>query len=139
MTKTPMSAILATALFASLASYAHAGNTFSCPNVNGVEENTIYVDLNKKLAGFFDNDKTTVIPYVGTDFFETHPVQTQFRFEGSDTGGAAGTKMRISFTEMGGRYSASVTFKSGRRDEFTWEANDGCHFDSKVNLELKKR
>lgn len=134
------SLVLAAALFTTFASNAHANiNTFSCPNVNGEEEYTIYVDLNQKLAGFFDNDNTTVIPYVHTDFFETYPLQTRYLFEGKDTGGAARTKMLISFTEMGGRFNASVTLNVGRRDEVTWEAKNGCRPDTSVKLRLRTR
>ena len=39
-----------------------ANQRFSCSNVGDVEEWTIYVDLQKGLAGFFDNDSTVVVP-----------------------------------------------------------------------------
>lgn len=106
--------------------------TYNCSNVGGTAEWTISVDLKKKLAGFFNNDTTVVIPLKYVRSLETRPPQMVYTFEGNDTE-SRGEKMQIRFNET--KLKASVTFSLGRRDEKTLEAKDGCQRDKDVDLE----
>ena len=105
---------------------------FSCGNVGGTDEWTVYVDLNKKLAGFFDNDSTAVVPLINVTLLKSNPPQVVYVFEGQDTGGEQGTKLRITFnsTEM----SADVTFDAGAAKAKTQKSLDGCVVDNQIDL-----
>jgi hypothetical protein len=101
-----------------------APTQYSCSNVGGTEEWTIYVDLKKKEAGFFDNDNTATVPYKKVLFTETLPPQTIWTFEGKDTGGGTGERLRITFNQT--RLTGTVTFNPGTRKERTLKSLDGC-------------
>lgn len=113
---------------------AQAATQFSCSNVGGTEEWTIYVDLEKKLAGFFDNDTTVVVPLKDIHFFDTLPRQTEYVFEGEDESGRNGSRVRIYFNES--EMSASITLNLGERDEFTIDSKNGCKAD-KISIDLE--
>jgi hypothetical protein len=122
---------LCLAFFGVTASAAPA-TKFSCSNVGGTEEWTIYVDLDKKLAGFFDNDSTAVVPFKSMRMLESLPPQMLYTFEGQDAG-SAGKKIRISFNKT--RKSASVTLSLGLSTERTLTSQDGCEVDEGIVLE----
>lgn len=104
---------------------------YSCSNVAGVEEWTIYVDLNKSLAGFFDNDNTAVIRLKNSRFIETVP-QFEYYFEGKDTGGGARERLRITFNLT--KMSASVTFNPGTKKATTKKALNRCVYSPNLDL-----
>ena len=110
-----------------------APSKYICSNVGGTEVWTIYVDLNKKLAGFFDNDNTSTVPLKDIKIFDSRPPQTVYIFEGKDIGGDTNNDtLRISFnvTKMAGH----VTFNPGKWDERTLKALDGCRADKNIDL-----
>ena len=129
--KSTLMLALSLALFGLTANAATA-TKFSCSNVGGTEEWTIYVDLDKNLAGFFDNDSTVVVPLKSMKRLESIPPQMLYTFEGQDTG-SAGEKIRISFNET--RKSAAVTLSLGLRTERRLTSEDGCKVDDDIDLE----
>ena len=80
---------------------------FSCSNVGGVDEHTIYVDLVKNKAGFFDNDSTAVVPMVGKIEIDIALNQVIYIFEGVDTSSDGSERLRINFNRA--TLSGSVT------------------------------
>jgi hypothetical protein len=111
----------------------HAGNTkFSCSNVSGTAEWTIYVDLDKKLAGFFDNDTTVTVPLVNVLSLESNPPQTEYTFEGPDEYVGGKARIRIVFNET--RLTGYVTLIDKRGKSKTARAEDGCEVDSDISL-----
>jgi hypothetical protein len=106
---------------------------FVCGNVGGVEEHRIMVDLERKLASFFDNDTTVVVPFVRKATGVNFDVATIYVFEGEDTAGAPGDQMRIEFDSalMTGR----VTLNLGDSEEETLSAHDGCVADDSIEVE----
>ncbi|MCX6119008.1 MAG: hypothetical protein NT027_15845, partial [Proteobacteria bacterium] len=90
---------------------------FSCDGVAGVDEWVIYLDLEKKLAGFFDNDNTTVIPLVDTLILESNPPQGVYTFNGQDTGGGEFETLKITFNDF--TLASSITFNPNTKDELT--------------------
>lgn len=123
--------VLTVATMVSVASFG-APTKFSCRNVGDVEEWTIYVDLEKKQAGFFDNDSTVKIALKEIKFLETKPPQTLYVFEGKDTNGGEDSKIQITFNRT--KSSASVTLDLGTPSEKTLDALDGCEVDNDVDL-----
>jgi len=111
-------------------------NKFSCGNVGGTEEWTIYVDLNNKLAGFFDNDTTVVVEFKEVKLLKSRPPQRIYLFEGRDTSGGPGEKLRISFNKTS--LKGSVTFINKQGRERTLKALDGC-VPKKIKLERERR
>lgn len=107
-----------------------AARKFACSNVGGTAEWTINVDLDKKKAGFFDNDTWVVVKLVESKLLESLPPQWQHTFEGKD----GKDSLRIVFNET--RLNASVTFlpKAPKRPS-TLVAKDGCKADESVDLE----
>ncbi len=108
-----------------------APTKFSCSNVGGTAEWTVYVDLEQKKAGFFDNDNTAVVPLVNVESLESRPPQMVYTFEGKDTGGGTNEVLQISFNYT--KRKAYVTFnpKPGAK---TLEALDGCVVDNNINF-----
>ena len=106
----------------SIESQATVGqSTYECTNVGGVEEWTIYIDLKKKVAGFFDNDTTEVVPYKEMRFIETLPGQTEYVFERTARGHVR-TRIVFNITRMTGY----VVSHPGAGDEETYTAENGC-------------
>ncbi len=118
--------------FLGVTANAAPATKFSCSNVGGTDEWTIYIDLDKKLAGFFDNDSTAVVPFKSMRSLESIPPQMIYTFEGQDSG-SAGEKIRISFNKT--RKSASVTLSIGLSTERTLTSQDGCEVDEDIDLE----
>ncbi len=108
-----------------------AAAKFSCANVGGTAEWTIYVDLEKKLAGFFDNDTTVTVPLVEITSLESFPPQTEYIFKGSDTAGAESDTLQINFNLT--KKSAFVTFDDGK-EKTTQKSLDGCVVDNNIDL-----
>ncbi|MEK6580083.1 MAG: hypothetical protein AABZ55_12720 [Bdellovibrionota bacterium] len=121
-------ALISMTLFSITTASFAADKTFICNNVGGTEEWTIYIDLGKKAAGFFDNDTTVWIPLKDIVSLESMPPQTLYTFEGKDTGTSGKERISISFNKT--RLSGSVTFHVGRSNEKTLEAKDGCQASS---------
>lgn len=118
---------------ASLSSNAFAEDMkFICERVAGVDEWTIYVDLEKQIAGFFDNDNTTVVPIQGAHVLESNPPQTVYTFEGKDTGSGSDSLV-ITFNQS--KLRASVTFDAGTADAKTRKAKDKCRAFPELELE----
>lgn len=107
---------------------------FSCSNVGDHEEWTIYIDLKKKLAGFFDNDTTAVVKFKETMILESNPSQTVHLFEGKDRVGDPNDQIKITFNET--EKSAHVTLNLDGEIK-TLESIDGCKADSSVNLSIR--
>ena len=84
-------------LFGTNSFAAGAATKFMCSNVGGTAEWTIYVDLNKKVAGFFDNDTTVVVPMTDLVSFDTLPPQWEYTFEGKDANGGKNARIKIIF------------------------------------------
>ncbi|MDZ4663195.1 MAG: hypothetical protein SGJ18_16410 [Pseudomonadota bacterium] len=124
--------IVLLAMGLSLSVHAARNSKFSCGNVGGTDEWTVYVDLDKKLAGFFDNDSTVTIPLVSVRSLESNPPQLEYTFAGLDTSGEVSEKMQITFNST--MMSASVTFNLGTRKVTTEESLDGCVVDNLVDL-----
>lgn len=123
---------LAIFLVMSLGISAQAADTkYSCSNVGGTQEWTVYVDLGKKLAGFFDNDTTVVVPFTKFRLLESVPPQMEYSFEGKDEYLGEG-KLRIVFNKTA--MTAYVVFidKNGKSD--SKDAEDGCVVDKNVDL-----
>lgn len=110
---------------------------FSCSNVGGTEEWTIYVDLKKKLAEFFDNDTTTVVDLKEVKTLKSRPPQELYIFEGEDAGGGDGERLRITFNRTA--LKGSVTFINSRSKERTLKALDGCVANEKITLRKARR
>lgn len=110
---------------------------FSCSNVGGTEEWTIYIDLKKELAGFFDNDTTVVIDLKEAKTLKSRPPQTLYIFEGKDTSGAPGEKLRITFNQTA--LEGKVTFINKKGRERTLKALDGCVANEKITLRKARR
>lgn len=124
------------ALGLSLSAGAQAGDAtkFSCGNVGGIREWKIYVDLDRKVAGFFDGVTTSVVPLKEITFLQARSLQEIFVFEGSDTGGMAGERIQISFNQT--RLRGSVTFHMGKQREESRRASDFCKADRDFEIDL---
>lgn len=111
---------------------AQAADTkFSCSNVGGTQEWTIYVDLSKKLAGFFDNDTTVTVPLVRAVVLESIPTQMEYTFEGKDEYLGEG-KIRIVFNKT--KMTAYVVFIDKKGKSESKESEDGCVVDKSIDL-----
>jgi hypothetical protein len=119
--------------FVASASQAAPAVKFSCDNVGGTDEWTIYVDLEAKKAGFFDNDSTALVPFKTVKFLESRPPQTLYIFEGADSQGGASDTIRIAFNQT--KKSASITFNLGQQNERTLKSENGCSEDTDINLD----
>lgn len=97
---------------------------FQCGNVGGTEEHVIMIDLNKNIAGFFDNDNTALVPLLRTLSLESNPPQTLHLFEGPDSGGGTGEILSISFNET--KMEGTVTFDAKGSRPVTKKAFDKC-------------
>jgi hypothetical protein len=120
-----------------LASNASAGQIqatkFSCGNVGAIEEWTIFVDLDKQLAGFFDNDTLVKVPLISTTTIESDPPEELFTFEGSDTSAGPGSHvLRIEFNKT--QLEGTATLNLGENDQKVLTGLDGCQFDDAVTL-----
>lgn len=124
MTMTQKLSLFALAFFMASGASAAEKSKYSCGNVGDTEEWTLYVDLNKQLAGFFDNDTTSVVPLKEIKFFESLPPQTVYVFEGEDMGGGPNAKLRITFNKT--KLSGQVTLHLGQSDENTQDSLWGC-------------
>jgi hypothetical protein len=111
------------------------GSKFYCDNVGGTEEYTIYVDLDKNLAGFFDNDQTVVVPLKEIHFYETMPPQTAYEFLGKDTHGKKGSLIQINFNLT--KLTANVRLNYGTKDQKNMDALNKCIADDDIDLELE--
>lgn len=109
---------------------------FSCSGLGGVDEYTVYVDLNKKLAGFFDNDNTTVIPQKDLLILESNPPQYVYTFLGQDTGSAQGDKLKIVFNET--RRNAYVVFLPQNGKSKTLKTEQECIIDNDIDLSINE-
>ncbi len=116
----------------SLTAQAAKNTKFSCANVGGTAEWTVYIDLEKKLAGFFDNDSTVTIPLVGVLSLESMPPQTEYTFRGRDRANGGRSIMEIVFNAT--KKSAWVTFDVGTRMADTKQSLDGCVVDNQIDL-----
>lgn len=125
--------LVATLLFVGVAN-AGGPQKFSCPNVGGVEEWTIYVDLGKKLAGYFDGDATVVVPLISYGVTRSFPAVTTYTFEGKDT--VVGGKLRINFRKE--PLESTVIVGIGTSKQRTLKALQGCAVDDDVVLEIIK-
>jgi hypothetical protein len=114
----------------SIQALAEPGQKFSCSNVAGIEEWTIYIDLDQKKAGFFDNDSTVVVPFTQMRLLESIPPQRQYTFEGADSNGS--DQIRIVFNKT--RMQASIILSLGQDDERQEESLDGCEEDDNFIL-----
>jgi len=101
--------------------------------VGGTDEWTLYVDLNKKLAGFFDNDSTVVVPMTDFKSLESNPPQNLYIFEGKDTGGGDDEKLAIYFNAT--KMTGTLILALGTDDERSLEAENGCVADDDIDLE----
>ena len=119
---------LLTLVFAINSQAEAAATKFSCGNVGNEEEWTIYVDLSKKLAGFFDNDTTETLPLSKMRLIETYPSQTVYEFQEKNS------ETVIYFNKT--KLTASVSFRESATDKLTsYEAINGCKIDNSVDLE----
>ncbi len=109
-----------------------APSTFSCSNVGGTAEWTIYIDLTKKVAGFFDNDSTVTVPLKQVLSLESMPPQTEYHFEGADQGGGKNAKLHIIFNIT--RMTGHVVFIDSKGKSEDMRAEDGCSADNSINL-----
>lgn len=115
---------LTLALFTTSTTASAAGKGFyTCYEVGGTDEWTVHVDLQKKEAGFFDNNVWSVIPLVSHMVLESNPPQDEYTFFGTDIGNA-GKPMKIIFNKT--RMKASVILDIGTLDEAVYEAEGGC-------------
>lgn len=105
---------------------------FYCNGVGGTDEWTIYVDLDKKLAGFFDNDSTVVVPLTEYKSLESMPPQDMYIFEGQDTGGGDDEKLRIYFNKT--KMEGSLILGLGSESEKILEAENKCVADDDIDL-----
>jgi hypothetical protein len=126
---------LALFAFAFAASAQAASKKFACANVNGVDEWTIYIDLNKRIAGFFDNDSTFTIPLTNVRTLESLPPQTLYTFEGKDSNGNWGGKIRISFNIT--RRTAFIVTDVGTDKEESMQSKDGCEVNNQIDIDLE--
>lgn len=111
---------------------------FSCSNVGGTEEWTIYVDLKKELAGFFDNDTTSVVELKEAKTLRSRPRPTKlYIFEGDDATGGPDEKLRITFNQTA--LEGKVTFINKNGRERTLKALDGCVANEKIVLRKPRR
>ena len=115
-----------------LAGDSAAERKFSCSGVGGTDEWTIYVDLDKKLAGFFDNDNTVIVPMTEFKSLESNPPQSLYIFEGKDIGGGDDEKLRIYFNKT--KMSGSILLGLGSDDETHLDAEHGCEADDDIDL-----
>lgn len=78
--------IMATFSTNSQASDVHQNKAsfYECSNIADVEEYRVGIDLKKDLAGFFDNDTTSMMKQVRIISLESNPPQTLITFEGKD-------------------------------------------------------
>jgi hypothetical protein len=111
----------------------NAAKKFSCSGVGGTDEWTIYIDLNKNLAGFFDNDSTVIVPMTEYKLLESNPPQEQYIFEGADTGGGDDEKLAIYFNAT--RLTGTLILALGTDDERSLNAENGCVADEDIDLE----
>ncbi|MBI2027212.1 MAG: hypothetical protein HYS98_05360, partial [Deltaproteobacteria bacterium] len=113
---------------------------FSCGNVGGIAEWTLYVDLNKRLAGFFDNNTTAVVPLISSVSLETDPPQTTYTFEGLDITSGPKDRLQIDFNHT--KLTASVTLinNNGRAEKrITHKSHNGCVANDKVDINLEEQ
>lgn len=126
---------------ASITLYSHnpssraTPNKFVCSSVGGVDEWTIYIDLNKKIAGFFDNDNTSVVPLKQMLVLESFPPQYTYTFEGKDSGGGSEEVLRVYFNKT--MLEGSVTFDALGRNPSTKDAEGGCVADDSIDLDIE--
>lgn len=106
---------------------------FFCSGVGGTDEWTIYVDLNKKLAGFFDNDSTVVVPMTDFKLLESNPPQELYIFNGADTGGGDNENLAIYFNAT--TLTGTLILAVGTDDEHSLTAENGCVADDDIDLE----
>ncbi len=128
--------VLIATLFLSLSANARSPmpmGKYSCGMVNGTDEWVIYIDINKKKAGFFDNDKTVVVKLKSVGTLESLPPQTVYIFEGIDPENRNEGKQRIYFNKT--KRTASVTVNVGTRSEETYYPEDDCVLDAGVDLD----
>ena len=108
-----------------------AGDTkFACSGVYGEDEYTIYIDLEKPLAGFFDNDSTSLYPLKKVRSLESMPPQTQYTFEAIENRKL--TRVVFNVTRM----TASITWNAGTSESSTHEAEHGCVVEPDLDLDL---
>lgn len=109
----------------------NAQANYQCSKVGGIEEWTIYIDLKNKLAGFFDNDTTVVVPLVKTGQLEILDPITFYYFEGEDTNSENNSRLGISFNLDA--LSAAVVLES-QHGKTPLQALDKCKFNDRINL-----
>jgi len=110
--------------------YGRPASKFRCDNVGGTEEWTIYVDLIKKLAGFFDNDDMVIVPLKSAELLKSRPPQLVYTFQGKDRRGRGDVRITFNRTARAGW----VTLGIGTRNEKILRALDGCVEDPTVDL-----
>ncbi len=71
-------------LLVGINSFAANSNFYECGGLAGVDEYRVGIDLNRKIAGFFDNDSTSMMKLVKVESLETYPPQTQMIFQGKE-------------------------------------------------------
>ncbi|MGE0173220.1 MAG: hypothetical protein AB7T49_10555 [Oligoflexales bacterium] len=119
--------IMATTLLSQGAAAKESAQNFICENVGGVEEWTIYVDLDKETAAFFDNDTMVEVPLTEVTLIDSPTRQETFTFEGADTGVGPGHLLQIRFNKTS--LQGSVVFSLGENDEEVLSALNGCRLD----------
>jgi len=103
-----MNPILFVVSILSILAFSAAGHAeaYVCDGFAGVDEYRSQVDLGAGTADFFDNDVTSEMTLVETEFLQSFPPQTRYIFEGVDLGSSKGSTLKLYFTLE--RLSASL-------------------------------
>jgi hypothetical protein len=105
---------------------------FFCPGMGGNDEYVVYVDLSKKLAGFFDNDQTVTIAEKDMMILESNPPQYVYIFEGKDTASGEKDRLKIVFNQT--RRTAYVVMMPFGEENKTLTSEEFCTVDNGIDL-----
>lgn len=106
-----MKQLLLTFAILTIATLANANEAFYQCTLPQAEEYRVGVDISKNIAGFFDNDTTSLMKLKGTRPSKSTPEATVIIFEGKDLGGSG--DLRLEFNTVTKRIRLSTLETDG--------------------------
>jgi hypothetical protein len=106
-----MKQLILTFAVLTLATLANASESFYQCTLPQADEYRVGVDINNNIAGFFDNDTTSIMKLKGTRPSKTNPENSVIVFEGKDLGGSG--ELRLEFNTVTKRIRLSTLETDG--------------------------
>ncbi|MEQ1722072.1 MAG: hypothetical protein ABL930_02785 [Pseudobdellovibrio sp.] len=106
-----MKQLILTFAVLTLAVLANANESFYQCTLPQAEEYRVGVDINNNIAGFFDNDTTSIMKVKSTRPSKANPENTVIVFEGKDLGGSG--DLRLEFNTVTKRIRLSTLETDG--------------------------